>query len=131
MTKAQGSFEITSMNEDPYEELDGGGKLTRAWGEQVFSGDIEGDGAVQWLMSYGSDGTAHFVGLQRIAGSMGDRKGSFLIEAIGDHDGTSSTGRWSVLAGSGTGDLEGLRGEGEFRAPSGPKASYELDYDFD
>jgi len=82
-------------------------------------------------MSYASDGTAHFVGLQRIAGSIGDRKGSFLIGAIGDHDGTSSTGTWSVLACSGTGDLERLRGEGAFRAPFGPNATYELDYDFD
>jgi hypothetical protein len=62
MPNAQGSFRVTAMNEDRYEELDDGGKLTRAWGEQTFSGDIEGEGTVQWLMSYRSDGTARFVG---------------------------------------------------------------------
>jgi hypothetical protein len=52
MTKATGSFEVTSMTEDPYEELDGGIKLTHASGAQRFSGDIDGDGAVQWLLLY-------------------------------------------------------------------------------
>lgn len=131
MAKARGSFEVTSWNEDPYEELDGGGKLTRASVEQTFTGDIAGDGAVQWLMSYRSDGTAHFVGLQRIRGSVGGRAGSFVIETVGEFDATEATGMWSVVAGSGTADLEGLRGAGTFRAPHGPKASFELDYEFD
>ncbi len=130
MTKARGSFEVTSWNEDPYEELDGGGKLTRASVEQTFDGDIAGDGAVQWLMSYRSDGTAHFVGLQRVKGSVGDRAGSFLLETAGEFDGKEANGSWSVIAGSGTADLEGLRGTGTFRAPHGSKASFELEYEF-
>jgi hypothetical protein len=127
MTKARGSFAVTSWHEDPYEELEGGGKLTRASVEQTFTGDISGDGAVQWLMSYRSDGTARFVGLQRVRGSVGDRSGSFVLETAGDFDGNEAKGTWSVVAGSGTAGLTGLRGAGMFRAP---KASFELDYEF-
>jgi hypothetical protein len=129
MAKAQGSFEVTSWNEDTYEELDDGGKLTRASVEQAFTGDIVGDGTVKWLMLYRPDGTAHFVGLQRVRGSVGGRSGSFVLETAGEFDGEEAKGMWTVVAGSGTAGLQGLRGTGSFRAPHGSRASFELDYD--
>ena len=131
MTTAKGSFEVTSWNEDVYEELDGGCKLTRASVEQSFSGDIDGKGAVQWLMAYRSDGTAHFVGLQRVSASVGERSGSFVLETAGEFDGAVASGTWAVVPGSATAALAGLRGTGKFVAPHGPRASFELDYGFD
>jgi len=83
MTKLEGSFDVTSWNEETYEELPDGGKLTRAIVEQAFTGDIVGEGAVQWLMSYRGDGTAHFVGLQRVRGTLDGRSGTFLVETSG------------------------------------------------
>jgi hypothetical protein len=129
MPKATGSFNILSGGEDGYEERDGGGKLAHAWGDQKFSGDISGDGNVHWLISYASDKTARLVGLQRIDGSVDGRTGSFVIEAQADHTGKSSKGSWSIVEGSGTGDLAGITGTGTFDAPGGPAASYELDYE--
>ena len=129
MTKATGSFEITSFNEDAHEERGGGAKLTHAWGDQRFSGDIEGDGQVHWLMSYRSDKTARYVGLQRIDGAVGGRKGSFIIEATGDFDGKASRGSLSLIPQSGTGDLAKIKGSGTFEAPGGPNATYDLDYE--
>jgi hypothetical protein len=35
------------------------------------------------------------------------------------------------VPGSGTGDLRGLRGEGEFSAPQGSEAAVTLNYDFE
>ena len=129
MTKATGTFEVKSFNEDAYEERDGGAKLTHAWGDQAFSGDIEGDGEVHWLMSYGTDKKAHFVGIQRIKGTIGGKSGSFIIEARGDFDGAASRGTWSVIPGSGLGDLAKISGKGSFEAPGGPNATYELEYE--
>ena len=129
MATARGSFEITSFNENTYEERAGGAKLTHAWGDQAFSGDITGDGSVHWLMSYRSDGTARYVGLQRIDGSVGGQRGSFVIEATGDFDGAASRGTWAVIPGSGAGELATITGTGSFDAPGGPQATYELDYD--
>jgi hypothetical protein len=129
MPRATGSFQILSGNEDSYEERDGGAKLAHAWGNQAFSGDIRGDGNVHWLISYAADKTAHLVGLQRITGSVGGRAGSFVIESSADHTGKSSHGSWSIIAGSGTGDLVGITGTGSFDAPGGPNATYELAYE--
>ncbi|MFN2484804.1 MAG: DUF3224 domain-containing protein [Candidatus Limnocylindria bacterium] len=129
MATAHGQFELASWNEETYEDLDGGGKLTRASVTQTFSGDVTGDGAVEWLMAYRADGTAHFVGLQRVRGAIGGRTGSFVLETSGDFDGKLATWTCSVIEGSGTGELEGLRGRGSFGAPKGPKASFELEYE--
>ena len=129
MAKATGTFDITSFNEDTYEDRGEGAKLTHAWGDQAFSCDIEGSGQVHWLMSYRPDRTARYVGLQRIRGEIGGRKGSFIIEATGDFDGAASRGSWSVIPSSGTDDLKGITGTGTFEAPGGPKATYALDYE--
>jgi hypothetical protein len=129
MTKATGSFEVLSGNEERYEVREGGARLTHAWGDQTFSGDITGGGNVHWLMSYAADKRARMVGLQRITGSVGERTGSFVMEATADHDGRSSRGSWTIVKGTGTGQLEGIKGSGSFEAPGGPMASYELDYE--
>ena len=131
MTKASGSFELTSWDEEQYEELDSGAKLTRASVTQTFTGAIEGDGAVQWLMSYRPDGTAHFVGLQRVRGTIEDRKGVFVLETIGDFDGKAANWGAQVVRGSASGDLEGLTGSATFGAPHGSKASFDFEYEFE
>ena len=131
MAKATGTFEVTSGGEEPYEELDGGIKLTHASGTQMFSGDIAGDGAIHWLMLYRTDKTAQFVGLQRITGSVDGRRGAFVLAADGEHDGTASRVGWTVVPRSGSGDLAGIRGTGRLVAPGGRHGIYELEYEFD
>jgi hypothetical protein len=128
MTTATGAFEVTGGDEDPYDTLDDGIKLTHASGTQAFTGDIAADGTVHWLMLYRPDKTARFVGLQRVTGSVGGRHGSFVATAEGDHDGTASTITFTIIAGSGTGDLAGISGEGSLIAKGGPKGTYELEY---
>jgi hypothetical protein len=131
MTKARGSFGLASWDEKTYEDLGGGAKLTHAAVTQTFEGDIEGDGAVQWLMAYRADGTAHFVGLQRVTGSIGGRRGTFVLETAGDFDGKMAVWQASVVSGSASGELDGLVGRGSFGARRGPKATFELDYSFE
>jgi hypothetical protein len=130
-TQARGNFKVESWDEDGYAETGEGGKLTRASVKQRFSGDIQGEGAVEYLMAYRENETAHFVGLQHVAGRLGDRSGEFVLETAGTFDGQVAEGDWKVVPGSGTGDLRGLRGEGGFSAPHGPDATVTLDYDFD
>jgi uncharacterized protein DUF3224 len=130
MTRATGSFDVLDGTDDPIAELDGGLKVTHASGAQRFSGDIAGDGAIDWLMLYRGDKTAHFVGLQRISGSVGGRRGTFVLAAEGDHDGSASRVTWTVVADSGTGELAGIHGSGEMVSP-GKAGTYALDYEID
>ncbi len=130
-THAQGTFEISSWDENAYIELDGGAKLTRASVGQAFSGDLEGEGSVEWLMCYREDKTADFVGLQRFVGRLGSRSGSFVMRTQGTFDGEKAAGELSVVAGSGTEELGGITGAGAFVAPHGSTPSVDLDYDFE
>ncbi|MDQ3641641.1 MAG: DUF3224 domain-containing protein [Actinomycetota bacterium] len=126
MATASGSFSVSSWKEDAYDEPESGGKLTRATVELALSGAIDGDAAVEWLMAYRADGTAHFVGLARLRGALDGRTGTFVLENTGEFDGMVARGEWSVVQGSGTGDLQGLSGNGGFEA--GQEATYTLDY---
>jgi hypothetical protein len=127
MPTATGTFEITGMREDPWHQGDGEPRLTRAGGTQHFSGDIVGDGAVEWIACYRAGG-ARLLGLQRIEGTIGGRSGAFVIEATSDHDGKQSSGSWKVVGGSGSGALTGITGSGGFEAAGGRSVSYRLDY---
>jgi len=128
-THITGKFKYTSWDDNAYEELSCGRRLTRASVVQDLSGDIEGEGSAEWLMCFRPDRTAMFVGLQRLTGTIGERSGSFVVESRGTFDGELARGRWMVVPGSGTDDLRDIRGEGSWEAPQGPEATFELDYD--
>jgi hypothetical protein len=125
---AKASFEIKGWDEETYQDLAGDGKLTRASVKQVFNGDIEGSGSVEWLMCYRDEGQARFVGLQQVDGRLGNRSGTFVVETVGTFDGKIAKGSWNVIADSGTDELSGLSGEGEFSAPLQSTPSVVLTY---
>ena len=131
MAQAKGIFEIKGWDEKPYEQLPNGGKLSEAKVTQRFTGDINGDGSVIWLMAYPNAKTAHFVGIQRVVGTVDGKKGSFVAETIGDFDGQIARWRCSIIDGSGTDELAGISGEGTFEAPHGSKAEYRIEYELE
>ena len=130
-THAQARFEVQSWDENTYEELDGDAKLTRASVGQGFTGDLEGDGSVEWLMCYREDKTADFVGLQRFVGRLGGRSGSFVMQTQGSFDGTEAKGSLAVVDARAPRSWPASRARGAFAAPLGSTASVELDYDFE
>jgi hypothetical protein len=128
---AEGTFKLTDWEEATYEELGVGAKLTRARMDFDFSGGIAGAASSQSLMFYRADGTAVFSGLQRITGQLDGHAGSFVLQTDGTYEGGEARSRWLVIPGSGSGELEGLRGEGTAVAPGGPNGSFTFDYDYD
>lgn len=129
-TQARATFTVKSWDEKPVVELDGGGKFTRASVVGVYSGEIEGEGTWENVMFFRADGTAIYVGLERITGRIGGRAGSVVLQSTGAYDGTEARSTVSVVAGSATGELAGLEGEGRFAAPHGLKGSLDLEYRF-
>jgi len=109
---ANAQFVIKSWDEKPYSEGLGMPKLTRAAVIKTYTGEIEGEGEAEYLMTYLSDGSAAFVGLERIVGRIGGKAGSFVLQRTGMFEGGVARESYSVVPGSGTGDLQGLRGEG-------------------
>lgn len=128
MASARGAFQITGWQEETYAELGGNRKLTQAEVKQTFTGDLEGEGSVRWQMAYREDGTADWLGMQQVEGSLGGHRGTFVLRSVGTFDGDRAAGEWAVVAGSGTGELQGLTGHGMMEAPMGHEASYSLDF---
>lgn len=130
-TRATGKIEVHTYEPETYEDSGGGTDLVEIHVTEAFHGDIEGEGVVRFLQAVRGDGSASFVGIERVTGSVGGRSGSFLLQDAGTVDGSVVSGTWFVVPGSGTGGLAGLRGEGGFTANLGESADITLDYWFD
>jgi len=129
MTTARATLQISGWDEQEYDDRGGAGKLSEAKVQQSVSGDIEGSSDVRWLMAYTADDRAEFVGIQVVTGTLGGKEGTFVLRSVGTYDGSKADGDLTVIDGSGTGDLAGIRGTGTFTAPMGDTASLTLDYE--
>ncbi len=126
---ATARFAIKSWDEKPYSEGQDLPKLTRASVTKTFTGEIEGEGQVEYLMMYRSDGSATFVGLERVSGRIGAKSGSFVLQRLGVFEDGQAQESYSVIPGSATGQLRGLRGEGRTTVGHGTEHPFTLDYE--
>jgi Protein of unknown function (DUF3224) len=126
---ANARFAIKSWDEKPYSEGPDLPKLTRAAVKKTFTGDIDGEGQVDYLMMYRSDGSATFIGLERITGSVGGKKGTFVLQRTGVFEDGQAKESYSVVPGSATGELHGLRGEGTSSVGHGMEHPFILSYE--
>ena len=126
---ANARFAIKSWDEKPYSEGQDLPKLTRASVTKTFTGEIEGEGQVEYLMMYRSDGSATFVGLERVTGRVGGKSGTFVLQRVGVFEDGQAKESYSVIPGSGTGQLRGLRGEGRTTVGHGMEHPFTLDYE--
>ncbi|MBI3111990.1 MAG: DUF3224 domain-containing protein [Ignavibacteriales bacterium] len=128
---ANSRFTIKGWDEKPYSERQDLQKLTRASVTKTFTGDIAGEGHVEYLMMYRSDGSATFVGLERIIGQIGGKAGSFVLQRTGMFENGEAKESYSVIPGSGTGGLRDLRGEGTSAIGHGTEHPFTLNYELD
>jgi len=125
--RANARFDIKGWDEKPYSEEPDRPKLTRASVTKTYTGDIEAEAHVEYLMMYRGDGNASFVGLHHVTGSVGGRSGSFVLQSSGTYADNTARVTWFVVPGSGTGELAGIRGKMEIII-EGKKHSYALEY---
>lgn len=129
MKTANARFAIKSWDEKPYSEGQALPKLTRATVTKTFTGDLEGEGQVEYLMMYRDDGSAAFVGLERVVGQLGGRAGSFVLQRTGVFEDGQAKESYAVVPGSATGELQGLRGEGTSAVGHGMEHPFRLSYE--
>lgn len=133
-TNGSGSFTFADYEEVTFGEVDGGPKVTRSTVTNTYTGTIQGQGRQAYLGLYRSNGqdgggSGEWVGLEQITGRLGEHQGSFAITQRGSFDANGVQGTWEVVAGSGTGELAGLRGSGSFTYSMGAStAEYRIEY---
>jgi hypothetical protein len=129
--KVTAMFTIDSWEEEALEKFDGGRKITHASVRKTYRGGVQGHGSLEYLMAYGDDGSASFVGMERIVGRLAGRSGSFVLRYSGQFEGGMAKAKLQVVPRSATGDLVGLRGNGQFALAHGQEYEFSLEYEFE
>jgi hypothetical protein len=127
--QATGTFTVAGWEENTYEELGNGGKLTKAHVTFGFTGDLTAEGGWEAVMCYRPDGTASFTGFQRTVGKLAGREGSFVVRADGAFENGEARSTWEIVRGSATGDLSGLSGTGTAVTTNESGGDFTLDYE--
>jgi hypothetical protein len=109
-TRASGTFEITMDPHSPYDTADGV-NIGRVSLNKRFEGDLVGSGIGEMIGAVtGVKGSAGYVAIERVIGTLHGRAGSFVLQ----HAGTMNRGEASlsvnVVPDSGAGELAGLAG---------------------
>jgi hypothetical protein len=129
---ASGTFTGKHWEETGLSPADESPRLVQAKAGSVYSGGIESEVTTcLYAMTYVTDASGAFAGQERLSGSLDGRAGSFVIEQRGTFDETGTVHcTFEVVAGSGTGELTGLRGQGSFTATQGEE-SYPYTFDYE
>lgn len=107
---AQGTFEVKATREPPYDSADGL-VLGRTRFAKTFSGELRATSTVE-MLSAGTptQGSAVYVALERVNGSLAGRSGNFVLAHHGVMNRGVASLRLEVAPDSGTGELVGLSG---------------------
>jgi hypothetical protein len=109
--QAQGTFEIQMQAEPPYDVVDDV-SLGRVSFDKQFSGALEAHSKVSMLGARTKEpGSAGYVALERVTGTLSGQKGSFVLLHRGIMDRGSRSLSVTVVPDSATGELAGLRGQ--------------------
>jgi Protein of unknown function (DUF3224) len=123
------TFEVKSWDETPVDDQVNLPKLTRAVVAKVYSGDIDGSSTTEWLMAYAEDGSASFVGLERITGQFGGKTGTLVLRHLGSYADGAAKAALAVVEGANSGDLTSVTGDGDFLANPNGSVSLRLIFD--
>jgi hypothetical protein len=122
-------FDVEKWDESPFDDESLVPKVTRAVVTKRYSGAIEGTSTTEWLMAYAEDGSARFVGLERVSGSVDGREGSLVLQHVGSFEGGAAKGELDVVEGGGSGALQSAAGTGQFLADPGGSVRLNLTFE--
>lgn len=129
-TRAKATFAVKSWDEQTSSEVDGHLKITHANVVFTYSGEVEGEGAMQYLMLYRDDNaSAAVIGMERITGRLAGRSGSFVLQHRGGYTDGVASGEFDVVEGSASGELVGLRGHGTAIARKDGSTEFTIEYE--
>ena len=94
-----------------------------------FTWGVEAETSFDAVMTYLDDGSAKYVGHQRVVGKIGDKSGTFVLQGIGTFDGKEARTILEVLEGAYSGDPTGIRGTGSWVALLGSSGTFSLEYE--
>jgi hypothetical protein len=124
---AEGSFDVKT-SPIPSDDATAGTSIGRFALDKQYHGDLEAIGKGEMLGAGNpASGTAGYVAIEQVTGSLGGHTGSFALQ----HTGAMDQGKFDlavkVVPGSGTGELAGIAGTMTI-VNAGGKHSYKFEY---
>jgi hypothetical protein len=124
-----------TWDEERVGAVEGPHAVARATFTTEWAGEIAGTSTCWLLISY-VDGdpdkpetlVGPYSGYELVTAAIGDRSGTFVLAASGDHRGGVARTDVTIVTGSGTGDLAGIAGAGSYAADA-MEYTLELDYE--
>ena len=124
--QATGTFTVKVVPLPADDSVDTGG-FGRLSLDKEFSGALAGTSKGQMVGAFTAvEGSAGYVALERVTGTLNGKKGSFILQHSGSMKGGASTIIVTVVPDSGTEELTGLAGTMEIII-EGKKHSYVFD----
>jgi hypothetical protein len=121
---ASGTFEVKLTPQDD-KTADGLGRMTIA---KQIHGDLEATSTGQMLTAMTKvEGSAVYVAVERVEGSLHGRRGSFMLHHLGMMNRGAQQLTINVVPDSGTDQLSGITGTMTIKIESG-KHSYDFEY---
>ncbi|OEV03665.1 DUF3224 domain-containing protein [Streptomyces oceani] len=134
-TRITGHFTYADWREHPVgprESRETNPSLAHASVTNSFSGGLEAaETTCEYTIVYRTGTTGTFTGMQLLVGRLDGLAGSLVLEERGSFD-EHGTVRctFEVVAGTGTGELTGVRGSGSFTAQKGERSvPYAVEYE--
>ena len=126
--RIQGSFEVTITHHPEIDAADGV-RIGQAGLQKQFHGELQATSQGSMLSAMGTQpGSAGYVAIERVTGSLQGKRGSFVLQ----HDGRMDRGKPQltihVVPDTGTSELTGLRGSMRIDIVDG-KHFYDFDYE--
>ncbi len=126
---ATGTFEVQMLPIEQTAPAPGGtqGRLSL---DKQFQGDLEGVGKGQMLTAMSEvKGSAGYVAIERVTGTLHGRLGSFALQHCGLMDRGAQQLVVTIVPDTGTGELTGITGTLRIRIEE-RKHFYDLEYEF-
>lgn len=123
MTTATITITAKTWDEERVGEIDPAHAVARAAYTTEWAGDATGTSTCWLLISYVTGEpdkpetlTGPYSGFEQVTATLGGRSGTFVLAVSGAHTGGVARTDVRVVAGSGTGELEGISGSGSYAA---------------
>ena len=128
---ASGEFDVTLAPQAADNEASRTAKIERLSIDKKYHGDLEGTSSGQMQAIRDERETGAYVALEKVAGVLQGRRGTFMLLHYGYMSG-GKVGRWlvEVVPDSGTDELKGLSGNVKI-IPKGKGHAYEMEYSFE
>ncbi len=124
---AKGAFTVEVKPQSEPDDI-GGVNVARLSLDKRFEGQLAGTGKGQMLTAVGAvKGSAGYVAIERVSGTLAGRTGSFVFQHVGTMDKGTQHLSINVVPDSGTDGLAGISGTFRINIVEG-KHFYEFEY---